>query len=79
MGVGLGVGLISQTLEGYESHTELNIGLAMNFGAEARIWQDPGGGNMVTIASANSWEFAGSGYRPKSLTLGVALKIYSHL
>ena len=79
VGMGLGVGTISQTLLGYDSQTELNIGLAMNFGAEVRIWQDPNGSNMVTLASANSWEFAGSGYRPKSLTLGVALKIYSHL
>lgn len=79
VGLGLGVGLISQALEGYDSHTELNIGLAMNFGAEVRIWQDPYGSNMVTLASSNSWEFAGSGYRPKSLTFGVGLKIYSHL
>jgi len=79
VGLGLGVGLISQTLEGYDSHTELNIGLAMNFGAEVRIWQDPNGSNMVTLASVNSWEFGGSGYRPKSLTLGVGLKIYSRM
>lgn len=79
VGLGVGVGLIRQTLEGYDSHTELNLGLAMNFGAEVKIWQDPNGDNMVTLASANSWEFAGTGYRPKALTLGVGLRIYSHL
>lgn len=79
VGLGVGVGLISQTLPGYDSQTELNVGLAMNFGAEVRIWQDPNGSNMVTLASANRWEFAGSGYRPKFLTVGVSLKIYSHL
>ncbi len=79
VGLGLGVGLLSQTLEGYDSQTELNIGLAMNFGAEVRIWQDPNGSNMLTLASANSWEFAGSGYRPKALTLGVSLRIYSRM
>jgi hypothetical protein len=79
VGLGFGVGIISQSLVGYESHTELNMGMALNFGAEVKIWQDPNGSNMVTLASANSWEFAGSGYRPKFLTLGVALKVYSRL
>ncbi|MFZ1684289.1 MAG: hypothetical protein WAU88_09195 [Candidatus Zixiibacteriota bacterium] len=79
VGMGLGVGIISQSLVGYESHTELNLGMAINFGAEVKIWQDPNGRNLATLASVNSWEFAGSGYRPKFLTLGVALKIYSRL
>ncbi len=79
LGLGLGVGLISQTLDYYESQTELNVGLAMNFGAEFRVWQDPNGRNMVTLASANSWEFAGSGYRPKYLTVGMSLKVYTRM
>jgi hypothetical protein len=79
LGLGVGIGMISQTLEGYDSQTELNVGLAMNFGAEVRIWQDPNGRNMVTLASANRWEFAGSGYRPKFLTVGVSLKVYSRM
>ena len=79
VGLGLGVGLISETFEGYRTQTELNVGLAMNFGAEVVIWQAPGRGNMVTLASANRWEFAGSGYRPKFLSLGVALKVYSSM
>ena len=79
VGLGLGLGLISETFEGYKSQTESNVGVAMNFGAEVRIWQDPSGGNMMTLASANSWEFAGSGYRPKFLTVGVALKVYTRM
>jgi hypothetical protein len=79
LGLGLGMGVISQTLEGFDTQTEFNIGLAMNFGAEIRIWQDPNGGNMATLASANSWEFAGSGYRPKFFTMGVSLKMYTRM
>ncbi len=79
LGLGLGVGLISQTLDYYDSQTELNVGLAMNFGAEFRIWQDPNRRNMITLASMNSWEFAGSGYRPKNLTMGASLKVYTRM
>lgn len=77
VGFGLGVGLISQSLEGYDSHNEINAGLFMNFGAEFRVWND-GAGNLATLASMNSWEFAGSGYRPKTLSFGLGFKIYSH-
>ncbi|SYZ72938.1 exported hypothetical protein [Candidatus Zixiibacteriota bacterium] len=79
LGLGLGVGMISQTLDYYDTKTELNVGVAMNFGAEFKIWQDPNGRNMVALASQNSWEFAGSGYRPKYLTIGAALRIYTRM
>jgi hypothetical protein len=76
LGVGLAGGLTNQSLKGYRGETEANIGLLVNFGAEVRIWQDANGRSLVTLASANSYEIAGSGYRPKYLTFGVAIKAY---
>jgi hypothetical protein len=79
VGLGIGAGLTSQTLRGFASETEVNLGLALNFGAEAKLWQDANKRNLVTLASANSWEFFGSGYRPKFLTIGAAIKFYSRM
>jgi opacity protein-like surface antigen len=79
LGLGVGAGLTTQSLRGYASETEINIGLALNFGAEAKLWQDASGRTLVTLASANSWEFFGSGYRPKFLTIGAAIKFYSRM
>jgi hypothetical protein len=79
LGLGIGAGLTTQSLRGYASETEVNIGLALNFGAEAKLWQDANGRTLVTLASANSWEFFGSGYRPKFLTIGAAIKFYSRM
>jgi opacity protein-like surface antigen len=79
VGLGVGGGLITQSLQGYASETEINIGVALNFGAEVKLWEDANKRNLVTLASANSWEFAGTGYRPKLLTLGAALKFYARM
>jgi hypothetical protein len=76
LGLGVAGGLSTQSQDGYRSETEANIGLLVNFGAEVRIWQDQSGRSLVTLASANSYEIAGSGYRPKYLTFGVAIKAY---
>ncbi|MFZ1685306.1 MAG: hypothetical protein WAU88_14415, partial [Candidatus Zixiibacteriota bacterium] len=39
LGLGVGGGLTTQSLRGYASETEINIGLALNFGAEAKLWE----------------------------------------
>jgi hypothetical protein len=69
-------GISSETLTGYPSENETNVALGVNFGAELKVWQDASKRNFVTLASANSWDFVGSGYRPRNLTIGLAVKAY---
>jgi hypothetical protein len=76
LGLGFAAGITSETERGYRSENETNVALMANFGAEVRLWQSGDKRSFVTLASANSWEFAATGYRPGYLTIGGALKYY---
>ncbi|MEW6051434.1 MAG: hypothetical protein AB1644_10285 [Candidatus Zixiibacteriota bacterium] len=76
--IGLGIigGLTGYSGRGIESEYEANVAASANFGAEAKIWQAADNSSFVTVASVNSIEFLASGYRPRYLNLGAALKFY---
>ncbi len=76
VGASFAAGVTSLHGLGFDSHNETDVALSLDFGAEFRIWDAPNGRSFVTFASANSYDLVSSGYRPRMLNLGAALKIY---
>lgn len=74
-GVGVRGGLTSFSADGVETESEINLGVSINFGAEVKLWQDPGRG-FVTFASVNSYDFWASGEKPRFFNIGGAVKYY---
>lgn len=74
-GVGVRGGLTAFSAEGVETESEINLGVSLNFGAEVKLWQNPGRG-FVTFASVNSYDFWATGEKPRFLNLGGAVKYY---
>lgn len=76
VGAGLRSGLTALTARGYQSEYDANIALSLNFGADLRIWKAEGGRSLLTVASANSIDYWGSGNRPRQMTFGLGLNYY---
>ena len=75
-GIGLAAGIIAETAPGYSTEYDANTLLSVNFGAEFKIWTSADSRNFVTLASVNSYDLLSSGYRPRNLNIGGAIKIY---
>lgn len=75
-GLGLAAGLISRSASGYETEYEASTLLSANFGAEFKIWSSADHRKFVTLASVNSYDLLSSGYRPRNLNIGGAIKVY---
>ncbi len=76
IGLGLKTGFYSLTANNFNSDTKLNLGMAINFGFDVKIWEKKTHRNFVTLSSVNSYDFLGTGDRPKYLNLGLGLKYY---
>ncbi len=75
-GLGLAAGLIAQSAPGYETEYEANTLLSANFGAEFKVWTSADKRKFLTLASVNSYDLLSSGYRPRNLNIGGAIKLY---
>lgn len=69
-------GLTSFTPPGFRSETQLSIGLAVNFGADFKVWSATDKRSFVTLASVNSWQLVGSGNRPRYLNIGGGIRYF---
>ena len=76
VGLVAAVGMIAQSAEGYETEYEVNSLLSANFGAEFKLWSSPDKRKFLTLASVNSFDLLSSGYRPRNLNIGGAIKFY---
>jgi len=75
-GIGLAAGMISMTAPGYASEYDVNTLLSANFGVEFKLWSSADKRKFVTLASVNSYDLLSSGYRPRNLNIGGAIKVY---
>jgi hypothetical protein len=75
-GVGLAAGMISETAPGYSTEYDVNTLLSANFGVEFKIWSSADKRKFVTLASVNGYDLLSSGYRPRNLNIGGAIKMY---
>lgn len=76
VGLGLRAGFTTFSGKGVESESRVNIGSAINFGAEVRVWSSAKQRDFVTVASVNSFDFWGSANRPRHFYVGGGLKYY---
>lgn len=60
----------------YASETELKFALALNVGLDIKLASAASNRSHFVLSSANSFDFLGSGNRPRYLNLGLALKYY---
>lgn len=75
-GLGLAAGLISETAPGINANYDANTLLSANFGVEFKLWTSANKRSFVTLASVNSYDLLSSGYRPRNLNIGGAIKVY---
>ncbi|PWB75851.1 hypothetical protein C3F09_01695 [candidate division GN15 bacterium] len=75
-GIGLAAGLISETAPGIDANYDANTLLSANFGVEFKLWTSADKRKFVTLASVNSYDLLSSGYRPRNLNIGGAIKVY---
>jgi len=76
VGVALHAGVSSLSGRDVQSENETNAAVGLNFGAEIRLFSDKAARSFVTLASVNSWDFVGTGERPRNLQLGGGLRWY---
>ena len=69
-----GLTRISQT--GYSDDHIADIALAVNFGADIRIWSSADARQFLTLSSVNSYDLFGSNNRPLYFNVGGAIKYY---
>jgi hypothetical protein len=60
----------------YASETELKFALALNVGIDVKLTSAASNRSHFVLSSANSFDFLGTGNRPRYLNLGLALKYY---
>lgn len=75
-GLGFAAGLIYESAPGISTTYDANTLFSINFGAEFKIWTAANQRQFVTLASVNSYDILSSGYRPRNLNIGGAIKIY---
>lgn len=76
VGLGFAAGLIYETAPGLSTEYDANTMFSVNFGVEFKIFDAPNARQFVTLASVNSYDLLSSGYRPRNLNIGGAIKIY---
>lgn len=76
LGFGIQPGLTSVTAKGYKSTNVVTFALSLDFGGDVKISSGEGGRSFVTLSSVNSYQFVGTGDRPKYLNVGVGLKYF---
>ena len=76
VGLGFAAGLIYESAPGLSTTYDANTMFSLNFGAEFKVWTSDNNRQFVTLASVNSYDLLSSGYRPRNLNIGGAIKIY---
>jgi hypothetical protein len=69
-------GLTSWSPPGYRSESKFSLGLAVNFGADFKIWSAADKRSFVTLASVNSWQLLAGGNRPRYLNIGGGIRYF---
>lgn len=76
VGLGFHGGFVRQNYRDFADEYEATTDLGLNFGADVKIWSDPGSRSFVTLSSINSWTFVASDERPRSLNIGGGIKYF---
>ena len=75
-GIGFQAGIASLSFDDFPTENEFTTSLGFNFGADLRLWQDPGERSMVTLSSINTWNFVTSNDRPAYLQIGGGIRYW---
>ena len=75
-GPGLAFGLTTASARGYDSESQLNLTLNLNFGIDFRVWKAADGRSLLALSSVNSANILSTGDRPKYVNIGGALKYF---
>ncbi|MDF1544451.1 MAG: hypothetical protein P1R58_05045 [bacterium] len=69
-------GVDPQTGFSYASETEIKFAMSVNFGFDIRVAEMENGRGALALSSTNSYDFLGTGNRPRYLNFGLGLKYY---
>lgn len=75
-GLGASAGLSSTSSPGYQTESEFDFGLSLDFGLDYKLWKAAGNRSFVTLSSINSWNFVATGDRISYLQVGGGIKYY---
>jgi len=76
VGVGVLTGLSAITSPGYETDSEFDFGMSLDFGLDVKLWEASGGRSFVALSSINSWNFLVTGERVSHLQIGGGVKYF---
>ena len=76
VGVGFQAGLLSTEVEGFDNESDIKLAGSVNFGADFKVYEAPGGRSFITLASMNNFNVIASDDRPKYLNIGGALRYW---
>jgi len=76
VGLSANAGLSTLSIPGYQSNSELDFGLNLDFGVDVKIWALPDSRQFVTLSSINSWNFLSTKERVSHLQIGAGIKYF---
>ena len=76
VGLGFHAGITSLGQKGYDSNSEIEMALSINYGLDMRIWKKRDNESFITLSSINDFNFWASEDRPKYFNFGAGLKYY---
>jgi hypothetical protein len=76
VGVGALSGLSAISSPGYETDSEFDFGMSLDFGLDVKLWENPDARSFVALSSINSWSFVATGERVSHLQIGGGLKYF---
>lgn len=76
VGLGLRAGWLQVDFRHFATEYSGTADLGINFGADIKLWEASDKRSFITLASANSWSFAASDDRPRTVKIGASLKYF---
>ena len=75
-GLSAAAGISSLTSPGYETETQGNFALGLDFGLDLKIWTAADKRSFMTLSSINNWNFLSTGARASQLQIGGGIKYF---
>jgi len=76
VGVGVLAGITSLSMKNFDSESEIEMALNLNYGLDLKIWKQAQNRGFLAVSSSNSFNLLATDDRPKYFNFGLSLKYY---
>ena len=76
VGAAASAGVAAMTSPGFETNSDYQFGMSLDFGLDLKIWADIDSKRFLTLSSISSWNFYSGDERPSHMIIGGCLKYY---